>query len=41
MLQDKVAVNTGGARGNGEGIARVFAAQGATACLWDVLETRR
>lgn len=39
MLQDKVAVITGGARGNGEGIAGVFAAQGATVCLWDVLET--
>jgi NAD(P)-dependent dehydrogenase (short-subunit alcohol dehydrogenase family) len=39
MLKDKVAVITGGARGNGEGIARVFAAEGASVCLWDVLES--
>lgn len=39
MLTGKVAVVTGGARGNGEGIAAVLAAQGATVCLWDVLET--
>jgi NAD(P)-dependent dehydrogenase (short-subunit alcohol dehydrogenase family) len=39
MLTDKVAVVTGGAMGNGEGIARVMAAEGAVVCLWDVSAT--
>ena len=37
MLRDRVAVITGGARGNGEGIARVMAEEGATVCLLDIL----
>ena len=36
MLTDKVAVVTGGAMGNGEGIARVMASEGAIVCLWDI-----
>ena len=35
-LTDKVAVVTGAAMGNGEGIARVFAAHGAQVLLWDI-----
>ncbi len=36
MLTDRVAVVTGGAMGNGEGIARVMAGEGAIVCLWDI-----
>jgi NAD(P)-dependent dehydrogenase (short-subunit alcohol dehydrogenase family) len=36
MLTGKVAVVTGAAMGNGEGIARVMAGEGATVCLWDI-----
>lgn len=38
MLENRVAVVTGGARGNGEGIGRVLAAHGASVCLWDIAE---
>lgn len=35
LLQDKIALVTGAAMGNGEGIARVMAAKGATVILVD------
>ena len=35
LLQDKVALVTGAAMGNGEGIARVMVAKGATVILAD------
>ena len=35
-LQNKIAVVTGAAMGNGEGIARVFANHGARVLLWDI-----
>ncbi len=38
-LEGKVAVVTGAAMGNGEGIARVLAKQGAHVVLWDISET--
>lgn len=37
MLKDKVAIVTGSAKGNGNGIARVLAAEGAIVCLWDMI----
>ena len=37
-LEDKVAIITGAARGNGEGAARVMAKEGATVVLTDVLD---
>ncbi|MBA7609878.1 Oxidoreductase UcpA [subsurface metagenome] len=37
-LEDKVALVTGAARGNGEGVARVMARNGATVVLTDVLD---
>ncbi len=37
-LEDKVAMVTGAARGNGEGVARVMAREGATVVLTDVLD---
>lgn len=37
-LDGKVAVVTGAAMGNGEGIARVLANHGAHVCLWDIDE---
>jgi hypothetical protein len=38
-LEGKVAVVTGAARGNGEGIARALAGHGATVALWDTLDS--
>lgn len=35
-LDNKIAVVTGAAMGNGEGIARVFAGHGAQVLLWDI-----
>ena len=37
-LEGQVAIITGGARGIGEGICKVFCEAGATVALWDVLE---
>ena len=37
-LQKKVAIVTGAARGNGEGIARAMAREGAGVLLWDILD---
>ncbi len=37
-LQGKIAIVTGAARGNGKGIARAMAREGATVVLWDVLD---
>ena len=36
LLQDKIAVVTGAARGMGAATARLFASEGASVCLWDV-----
>jgi NAD(P)-dependent dehydrogenase (short-subunit alcohol dehydrogenase family) len=37
-LKDRIAIVTGAARGNGEGIARALAKEGATVVLWDVVD---
>ncbi|MEZ4956714.1 MAG: 3-oxoacyl-ACP reductase FabG [Saprospiraceae bacterium] len=37
-LEGQVAIITGGARGIGEGICKVFCEAGATVALWDVLD---
>lgn len=37
LLEGRVAIVTGSARGMGEQTARLFARQGAKVCLWDVL----
>ena len=37
-LKDRVAIITGGARGIGQATAELFASEGATALIWDVLE---
>ena len=38
-LEGQVAIITGGARGIGEGICRVFCQAGATVALWDVMDS--
>ncbi len=37
-LEGQIAIITGGARGIGEGICKVFCEEGATVALWDVLD---
>ena len=37
-LEGQVAIITGGARGIGEGVCRIFCEEGATVALWDVLD---
>ncbi len=36
-LKDKVAIVTGGARGIGEAVSRLFAKEGASVIIWDLL----
>ena len=38
-LEGQVAIITGGARGIGEGICRVFCKAGAAVALWDILDS--
>ena len=37
-LDGQIVVITGGARGIGEGICKIFCNEGATVFIWDVLE---
>tara|TARA_B100001175_G_scaffold239884_1_gene206198 strand:- start:190 stop:933 length:744 start_codon:yes stop_codon:yes gene_type:complete len=37
-LDNQVAIITGGARGIGEGICKIFCNEGATVALWDILD---
>ena len=37
-LDSQVAIITGGARGIGEGICKIFCNEGATVALWDILD---
>ena len=38
-LKGQIAIITGGARGIGKGICKVFCKAGATVVLWDVLDS--
>ncbi|MFK7934176.1 MAG: 3-oxoacyl-ACP reductase FabG [Saprospiraceae bacterium] len=38
QLKNQVAIVTGGARGIGAGVSRVFCEQGATVVIWDVVD---
>lgn len=38
-LDNQIAIITGGARGIGEGICKIFCQAGATVALWDVLDS--
>ena len=37
-LEGNIAIVTGGARGIGEGICKVFSGEGATVFSWDILD---
>ena len=37
-LKDKVAIVTGGARGIGKAISELFAQEGASVIIWDLLK---
>ncbi len=37
-LDGQIAIITGGARGIGEGICKIFCKEGATVAMWDILD---